>query len=135
MQSLPAERIKLDLYKEAFRKYKKTLELKDNYVLAITNWGTNLGHLAKLTSISNPKEAKSLYKEAFDKLEKAIEYGDDHYNLSCIYAIKGEKENALKHLDTTLSNKSQTIDFIKKDKDWKDYLEDKDFMELLEKYN
>ena len=75
-----------------------------------------------------------MYNLAFDKFKKAIEYGASSYNLSCIYALKKEKELALKYLNISLKNKEINIDFVEKDEDWTFYLKDTDFIELLDSY-
>ncbi len=96
-----------------------------------SNWGTYLGNLAKT---KEGKEADELYKEAFEKFQKAIEYGASSYNLSCIYALKGENESALQYLNISLSNGEIDTCFVENDEDWKDYLENEEFIELLKKY-
>jgi len=120
-----------ELYNEAFDKFKKAIGIKPDKHEAFNNWGTDLGNLAKTRE---GKEADELYKEAFDKFQKAIKYGASSYNLSCIYALKGEKDNALKYLDISLSNNEIDVVFVENDEDWKDYLEDDDFIELLNNY-
>ena len=120
-----------ELYKEAFDKFKKAIDIKPDFHKALYNWGTYLGNLAQT---KEGKEAEELYKEAFDKFEKAIEYGASSYNLSCVFALKGEKEKALKYLNNSLSKADIDVDFIEKDKDWKDYLADEEFNMLLKKY-
>lgn len=95
------------------------------------SWGTDLGNLAKT---KEGKESEELYNQAFDKFKKAIEYGANSYNLSCTYALKKEKENALKYLNISLLTDEIDIDFVEKDEDWVYYLKDKEFMELLKRY-
>ena len=73
---------------KAFEEYKTALELKPDLHEAFNNWGTDLGNLAKT---KEGKEAEELYNQAFDKFQKANEYDASSYNLSCILALKGEK--------------------------------------------
>ncbi len=119
------------LYREAFDKYQKAIDIKPYKHKALYNWGTCLGNLAKT---KEGKEADKLYREAFDKFQKAIEYGAGSYNLSCIYALKGEKEKALKYLNISFMKDEIDVDFVEKDEDWKDYLADEEFIKLLKKY-
>lgn len=107
------------------------IDIKPDAHEALYNWGTDLGNLAKT---KEGKEADELYQQAFDKFQKAIVCGASSYNLSCIYALKGEKENALKYLHTSLANLEIDVVFIENDEDWKDYFEDEDFIVLLNKY-
>lgn len=118
-----------DLFQQAFEKYKKALEIKPNKHEAFNNWGSDLLNLAKT---KQGKEAEDLLKEAFEKLEKAAELGGGHYNLACACALKGAKKEALHYLSISLKNKEISIDFVLKDKDWKDYLQDVDFTKLIE---
>jgi len=119
------------LYKEAFDKYEKAIELKPDKYEAYNNWGTDLGYLAKT---KGGKEAEALYKQAFDKFEKAIEHGADSYNLSCILALQGESEKALEYLEISLSKKEIDVAFVEVDEDWKDYFGNKEFIDLLNKF-
>jgi tetratricopeptide (TPR) repeat protein len=121
-----------NLYKEAFEKFKKVIEIKPDDYETFDNWGTYLTNLAK---IKEGVEADNLHKEAIEKFKMAIEYGADSYDLSCIFALKGDIKNALKYLNIALSNEEISVDFVKENEDWKNYLEDKDFITLLERYN
>jgi len=75
-----------------------------------------------------------LYQQAFEKFKKAVDYGGDPYNLACLYALKEEKENALSLLETSLSNKIIALDFVEKDGDWRNFQNDPDFINILNKY-
>ena len=119
------------LYKEAFNKYLRASEINSDDYRIFDNWGNTLLGLAKA---KEGEESEELYKEAFEKLNRAVELGASSYNLSCAYALIGEKENALKYLKVTLENKEITVDFVLKDEDWKAYLNDKDFIALIGKY-
>jgi NAD-specific glutamate dehydrogenase len=48
--------------------------------------------------------------------------------------IKGEKENAIKYLDLSLSNSEVNIEIVKKDNDWVTYIKDEEFNKLLNKH-
>jgi len=116
---------------KASEEYKTALELKPDLHEALYNWGTDLGNLAKT---KEGKEAEELYNQAFDKFQKAIEYGASSYNLSCILALKGEKEHALRYLNISLSKNEIDVYFVEKDEDWRDYLRDNEFIKLLKQY-
>ncbi len=120
-----------DLYRQAFEKYQKAVEIKPDDHQAFYSWGTYLGDLAKT---KEGKEAEDLYRQAFEKFSKAIEYGGRHYNLACLYAIKGEKEKALHHLEISLKDKEITADYVLNDDDWQSLKEDEQFKILIKKY-
>ena len=116
------------LYNQAFDKFQKAIDIKPDMHEAFNSWGMYLGELAKT---KEGKEAEELYNQAIGKCQKAIEYGASHYNLSCIFAHKGEKEHALKYLDISLSKNEIDVDFVQKDEDWKAFLDDDDFIKLI----
>ena len=120
-----------DLYKEAFDKYKQAIKIKPDNHEALYNWGTALGNLAKT---KEGKEAEDLYKKAFDKFQQAIEYGASSYNLSCILALQGDLENALKYLELSLSKSEVDVNFVENDEDWMGYLNQRKLVTLLNKY-
>ena len=119
------------LYNQAFDKFQKAIDIKPDYHEAFNNWGTTLGHLAKT---QEGKEAEALYNQAIDKFQKAIEYGASSYNLSCILALQGEAEKALRYLEISLSKNEIDVDFVENDEDWENYLGDKEFVDLLSKF-
>jgi len=119
------------LYKEAFDKYKQAIKIKPDKHEAYNNWGTALGNLAKT---KEGKEEEDLYKEAFDKFQQAIEYGASSYNLSCILALQGDLENALKYLELSLSKSEVDVNFVENDEDWMGYLNQRKLVTLLNKY-
>jgi tetratricopeptide (TPR) repeat protein len=96
-----------------------------------SDWGTDLGNLAKT---KEGKEAEELYNQAFEKYQKAIEFGGHCYNLSCMYALKGDNKNALYFLDESLEKNEITVDIVRKDEDWKNYLNNIEFNNVLMKY-
>ena len=119
------------LYTQAFEKFQKAIEIKPGYHKALNNWGTSLLYFSK---IKEGEEKKELFNQSVDKLQKAVELGGKCYNLACFYAIKSDKDNALHYLDESLKKKEITTIFVKEDEDWKEYLKDKDFNKLIEKY-
>ena len=120
-----------ELYKEACKKYDKAITYKQDFYDAYYNWGVALMELAKTKS---GNEAEELYKEAFEKYKLAIKYGGDAYNLSCLFAIRNQKAEALKYLEHTLARNEITVDFVEQDEDWKELRNDPDFQDLLSRY-
>lgn len=76
-----------------------------------------------------------MYKQVSEKFEKAIELGACYYNLACLNTLISYKDNALFYLNNNLANKEIEIDYVKKDKDWKNYLEDENFKEKISLYS
>ena len=119
------------LFRESFEKYAKAVEIKPDKHEAFYNWGNYLGALAQTKS---GEEADALFRQAFEKYEKAVDLGGRCYNLACGYALKGMKKEALLYLERSLERKEITPSFVLKDEDWKQYLQDKDFMDIINKY-
>ncbi|MGB5990505.1 MAG: SIR2 family protein [Marinifilaceae bacterium] len=120
------------LYEQAFKKYQKCIDIDPNNYKIYNSWGNALVNLAKLKT---GKEADILYEQASNKLKQAIELGDGYYNTACFYALKDDKENALKYLNISLDRDDISVSFIRKDKDWKAYYEDIDFKNLLNRFD
>ncbi|HEY1053577.1 MAG TPA: hypothetical protein VGE24_00530, partial [Emticicia sp.] len=118
-----------ELYSDSFNKFQVAVELDSNDSDTYNNWGIAIASLARLTNDTH------LFEEAFEKYQKAAELGGQSYNLACGYALKKDKTQALVYLENSLENKEQSIEFIKKDEDWQEYLTDPDFINLLEKYS
>ncbi|MDM8568675.1 SIR2 family protein [Thiotrichales bacterium HSG1] len=119
------------LYKQAFEKYEQAIAIKPDYHEAFNNWGNYLLYLAKTKSGS---EAESLYNQAKEKCKKCVDLGGKCYNLACTYALTADKENALFYLNQSLENGEYSTEFVQNDEDWKKYLEDKDFKEIVNRY-
>ena len=116
------------LYKDSFEKYHQATQLKPDGHEAYYNWGTVLTHLAQTKS---GVEAEKLYNEAFEKYQLAIKNGGSSYNLACLYAIRNNKEEALKYLERSLSRNEASVEFVEKDKDWDGLRGDSDFKRIL----
>lgn len=120
------------LYQLAIEKYEKVISLKPNDHEAYYSYGLCLMNLALR---KEGETAEKLYQQALEKCQKARELGGKVYNLACLYALKGNKEQALIYLDESLNKKEIKVNFVRKDEDWKEFLEDADFIEILEKYS
>ncbi len=75
-----------------------------------------------------------MFSQAENILQKAVDLGGKTYNFSCLFAIQNKKDEALSYLEKSLQNNEIIIDFIEKDKDWNILKEDKDFIDLINKY-
>jgi tetratricopeptide (TPR) repeat protein len=108
-----------DLYYESFSKYQKAIEIKSDFYDAYDNLGIVLGYMAQS---KQGKESEEIYKKAIETLKKAIELGGGSFNLSCIYAIKGERENAFFYLKHCLSKNEISVVRVEKDPEFKEIL-------------
>ena len=95
------------------------------------SWGNSLADMAKT---KQGKEAENLYQPAFEKLQKGVELGSGHYNLACLYALRGDKAEAIEYLSLGLSKQEISIDFVLKDQDWDDILDDADFQAVINQF-
>ncbi len=72
---------------------------------------------------------------AAENLEKSLEFASDNdetnYNLACIYARLGRKSESLKKLRKAADLNDEWKEFAKYDDDFKDYLEDEEFKEIV----
>jgi tetratricopeptide (TPR) repeat protein len=87
-------------YAETCDKYDELVKLKPDDYWAFNNWGAELVNWAKI-KIEKP-EYESLLKQAEEKCLKAesLKTGAGAYNLACIYALRGNKEECKKWLLT-----------------------------------
>jgi hypothetical protein len=76
-----------------------------------------------------------LYTQAFEKHQQAFALDGRCYNLACLYAVRSDKDNAFVYLNKRLDNQEITTEFVVNDEDWKDYLQDDDFLELIKQYS
>jgi tetratricopeptide (TPR) repeat protein len=120
-----------DFYNQAFEKYQKAIDIKSDLIEPYNNWAVVLVDLAKKT---NGKVAEEMYQKAFEMYKKAISYGAGSYNLSCLFAIKGEKTKALELLKSCLEKKEISPEEIKNDNDWDLLKNDVEFQNLLNKH-
>jgi len=120
-----------ELYRQAFEKYKKAIEIKPDKHEAYNNWGNYLGNLAKS---KEGKESEELYRQAFEKFKNGIGFGGKSYNLACLYSLQGDKNKALYYLNLSLKKKEISVSFVRNDEDWKGYLLERDFIDILNKY-
>lgn len=63
-----------------------------------------------------------------------MELGGGHYNLACFFAIKGNEKEAIHYLELSLSKSAIDVNFVESDEDWKDFLNKKEFIDLMKKH-
>jgi len=123
------------LYRQAFDKYQKAIELKPDDHEIYYNWGTDLGNMAQTQTGG---EAEALHRLALEKFQKAVGFGGKCYNLACSYALMQDKDNALLYLNRSLENKEENkeenIEFVTADTDWAGFLDDEDFKTVINRY-
>jgi hypothetical protein len=124
-------KIKVDenLFKLSIEKFKIAADLNPKSDFVYNNWGSTLIYLYKINKDEN------IINLAIAIGFKTVELGASSYNLACAYALKQEKELALQTLETCLTKKELSIKEIKEDDDWKNFLQDSDFIALLDKYS
>jgi len=87
-------------------------------------WGMKAAALAK----------SGRFEEAFASINKGMELAPNDpvniYNRACIYALKGDKANALADLEESISMNPRFKFQAVKDEDFKSLYEDEDFMRL-----
>ena len=120
-----------ELFNKAFEKYQKATQFKPDMYEAFDNWGLLLVDLARTKT---REQVEELYNQAFEKYQKSISLGGDCYNLACLYAIKGKKDDAMLYLEKSLKEKTIETSYVLKDEDWKQYLSDKDFNDIINKF-
>lgn len=119
------------LYQEACEKFNNALRVKPNSKDSLYGLGNSLYELAKNKS---DLVAEHYYRKAVEKLLLAHELGSGSYNLACCYALLNDKRIALEYLDKSLKNDEVLVDHVLQDEDWKGYLEDEFFKEIISNY-
>jgi tetratricopeptide (TPR) repeat protein len=114
----------IDTLMEANKYYKKSIELSAINSKAYYNYSSLLIKLYKIN-----KDNKTLDK-ALENAKLGYEIDNISYNLACVYAIKGDKKNSLKYLTEAIQNKEISKEFVLKDEDWKNYLNDDEFLKI-----
>lgn len=120
-----------EFFHQGIEKTKKAIEIKPDFFDAYYSLGLILVNFAKT---KKGKEAEELYNESIEKYQKASDLGGKCYNLACVFALKEKKKDALYYLDISLSKNEISVRFVETDDDWKNYLQDVDFKNILKKY-
>ena len=116
------------IYNESFKMYHQAIQINPNFHRAYYSWKINLSTLAQTKC---DKQAEKLYEEAFKNYQQAIINENISYNLACLYAIRNQKEEALKYLERSLLRNEISLEFVEKDKDWDKFRDDLDFNRIL----
>jgi tetratricopeptide (TPR) repeat protein len=116
------------IFKESFEKYKQAIKINPKESKYFNLWGLAVLRLFEIT------KREELYFEALTLLLNCVSLGGKSYNLACLYSIRGDKVNALKSLEISLQKKEYFPTDVKGDEDWIPFLQDPDFIALLEKY-
>jgi len=115
---------KMGRLKDAKTLYQKALMLDEGHVYALNNLG-----------VIHFQEGD--YSEARKNLENAVrlkpEYVDPHYNLACLYAVKGEVKKSLDHLKTAVSLDKSVREWARKDTDLQNLRGVPGFEEMMKK--
>jgi tetratricopeptide (TPR) repeat protein len=119
------------LWLAATEKYEQAITIKPDKYGIYNNWGNALLQFAKSKTGA---EAEDLLRQACRILEKGVELGGDVYNLACCYALLGQKTDALRYLDISLSKHEITLEHVRQDDDWKNLQQDEAFLAVLSKY-
>lgn len=117
-----------NLYINSFEKYEQASKLSPKDADIYMNWGLAIFDYAKLK-----KSAEDL-NEAIEKFKRVIDEGGESYNLSCVYAFKKDKSNALNLLELSLAKNEIKSSLVIVDEDWKAFWNDRQFKALINKY-
>jgi tetratricopeptide (TPR) repeat protein len=113
---------KLGKHEEAIEKYRKAIELRPDNAEAYNNWGFTLLRLG-------------MYEEAIDKLKKSTTLkANDAYpwrNMARVYSLQHKKMEQLENLRRAIELEPAFKQEAKKDEDFKNLWEDKDFKKLV----
>lgn len=129
--------IALEHYKQAKARFQMTLDVdKDlikSYGALLVHWALALAHYTKI----NSEHKELMFNLGDEKLKEYFNLNLDsnNYNIGCYYAIKRDRKNALYYLNKVLKLKEEDYHHVLKDDDWKDYLNDPEFISLLEEYS
>lgn len=119
----------LSRYKEAIIYYDKALEINPNFSYA---WKNKAKSYEKLGNLNNAKECIG---EFFKCIEKEIELkpkdAELWYNAACNYSLMKNKMDMLVKLKRAIELDIKYREMAKKDNDFKEYLNDFDFQQLL----
>jgi tetratricopeptide (TPR) repeat protein len=118
---------KMECYEDAIVWFRKSLEIKPDYTESWNSLGTCYLNMRQF------EEAEKCYQF---NLDNNPYYSSSIYNMGCLYAVKGNKKQAL-HFLTQALEKDHTDHFVAwapQDTDFESLWQDVDFMALIEKY-
>ena len=121
----------MDFYKQSIKKFKKYLEIKPKDKQTLNSLFIIFIDLVK-KQIHFEKD--SYFLNTYEETTKSLEICNLYYNLACFYAIRKDKKKAMNYLYLSFKNKEISTLEVKNDEDWKYYKTDKEYLELLVKY-
>lgn len=119
------------LLSESIEKYKEASILEPSNESVYYNWGNAIIEQARNKTGSKQKQ---LFLEAERVLLTGVGLEGSTYNLACLYALSGRKNEALRFLEVSLKKGAISLDHIHEDEDWQHYRTDPDFMDLLSRH-
>ena len=57
-----------------------------------------------------------------------MELGGSCYNLACLYAVTKRLDDAFKFLEIALINKEENFDYVEKDNDWDELMDNPKYL-------
>jgi tetratricopeptide (TPR) repeat protein len=114
----------LEMYKEALEQYDKILTDYPAYP------NKDLIFYNKGVALDDMKEPLKALEEYDKALSIDNEYADVWYNKAAIYARQGDKAKMLDALKNAIDNDDECKPYAKKDKDFKDFWNDNEFIKL-----
>jgi tetratricopeptide (TPR) repeat protein len=79
-------------------------------------------------------DARKLFKEAITYGKLLASGGKYFYNLSCVYALKGEAKPAFHYLKKALEEGRTTFSYVETDNDWRKMRTHRQYLKLKNKY-
>ena len=119
------------LFYEAFDVFKSALDLKPDYHFALYRWE---GYLMDYGLANEKVDEDPDYQSVLEAFNKAVEHDSNAYNLAVTYAKNSDKDNALKYLEKSLEKQSVTIPYVEEDRAWESLKQDKEFIEMIQKF-
>ncbi len=121
----------ISLYKESIEQFKISIRLNSNNSAAYYNCATVLLNYYRVVS---PELKEDILILATLHAQKGYDLAGLCYNMSCCFALLSDKINAFAYLKKSLENKEVPIEEIQKDSDWKDYLDDTEFNNIIAEF-
>lgn len=109
-------------------KFKLAIDIDPEYANSYYNYSSLLCYYGKRLV---DEQRKSIFILANEFAMKAYTLGSSSYNLSCSFALLGDKENALKYLKEAIDDKTIIKEDVFLDDDWDYFLNDEEFKNIM----
>ena len=121
------------MFQQAYEKYTETMRIKPDKHDSLSYWGAAL--MAQAMTKSGPG-VDALFRQAYEKYAEALrikpDYRPAHFNMACLFALRGETETSLCWLRTWIEgNHDATKVEIESEHDFDGIREDPSFQEFL----